>query len=90
VKKSMVMLGVVACLWGTAPRALAHDTYHDSDSHPLKIASWAVAPVGFLVEWTVTRPIHFLVSNPQLERIFNHTPSEDPYGDYPAYLPEDY
>lgn len=90
-KRIAITIALAACLvGGGAPRAHAHDAYNDSDSNPLKIAAWAVAPAGFVLEWMVTRPIHFLVSNPSLERVFNHSPSEDPYGEYPAYLPEDY
>jgi hypothetical protein len=84
----MVTMAVVGWLVGVAPQVRAHDAYNDSDSHPLRIAAWAVSPVGFFTEWLVTRPIHFLVSNPRLERVFNHGPSESPYGDYPAYQPD--
>jgi hypothetical protein len=49
-----------------------YDGYDDSQSHPLRIAAYALNPVGFAVEWLVTRPIHALVSQPELERIFGH------------------
>jgi hypothetical protein len=34
------------------------------------------------------RPIHFFVSEPQLEPIFGHVPHESPYGDYRPYVNE--
>jgi hypothetical protein len=34
------------------------------------------------------RPIHFVVSQPKLERVFGHTPHESPFGDYEPYRPE--
>lgn len=51
-----------------------YDGYDDSQSNPLRIAAYALNPVGFAVEWLVTRPIHALVSQPELERIFGHEP----------------
>ena len=64
-------------------RATAHDAYDDSESHPLRLAAYAINPVGFALEWLVMRPIHFVVSQPALERVFGHTPHEDPYGSEP-------
>ncbi len=71
----------------TAP-AQAHDAYDDSEANPLRLAAYAVHPVGFAIEWLVTRPIHFLVSQPTLERMFGHRPHESPFGGYEAYKPE--
>jgi hypothetical protein len=72
---------------GVAGTALAHDAYDDSQAHPLRLVAYAAHPVGFAAEWLITRPIHFVVSNPRLERIFGHTPHESPFGDYRAYEP---
>jgi len=51
-----------------------YDGYDDSQSHPLRIAAYAVHPIGFALEWLVTRPIHALVSQPELEKVFGHKP----------------
>jgi len=53
----------------------APDQYDDSQSHPLRILAYAWHPVGWLAEWTLFRPFHFLVSatRPQ-EIVFGHTP----------------
>jgi len=65
--------------------ARAHDAYSDAESNPLKIASYPVAAAGFALEWVFTRPIHFLVSQPGLQRVFNYKPeynafdAPDPY-----------
>jgi hypothetical protein len=58
-----------------AERAWAHDAYNDADSHPLKLLSYPVAAVGYMIEWTLTRPIHFLVSQPTLQPVFNYQPT---------------
>jgi len=57
------------------PAFAAADEYDDSQSHPLRIVAYLAYPAAFLVEWTVFRPFHFLVSatEPQ-EAFFGHTP----------------
>jgi hypothetical protein len=87
VKRLLTTLGVVACLAGLPAHSLAHDAYDDSQAHPLRIAAYLVHPVGFAAEWLIARPIHFLVSQPELEPIFGHGPHEDVFGYYPAYDP---
>jgi hypothetical protein len=71
-----------------ASAAHAHDAYDDSQSHPLRLAAYAVHPVGFAIEWLMMRPIHFLVSTPRLERVFGHVPHESPFGGYVPYEAE--
>jgi hypothetical protein len=79
---------MLLCLASMPLPARAHDAYDDSESHPLRLVAYAVHPVGFALEWLVARPIHFLVSQPQLERVFGHVPHENAYGDYPPYDPD--
>jgi hypothetical protein len=67
----------------------AHDAYDDTQSHPLRLIAYAVNPVGYAAEWLITRPIHFIVSQPKLERVFGHTPHENPFGDYDSYVSTD-
>jgi outer membrane protein OmpA-like peptidoglycan-associated protein len=51
------------------------DDYDDSQSNPLRVAAYLLYPVGFVAEWIVFRPFHFLVSatEPQ-EAFFGHRP----------------
>ena len=72
----------------TAVPVRAHDAYDDSQSHPLRIAAYAMNPAGFAVEWLVTRPLHFVASHPRLERVFGHGPHENPFGSYEPYQPD--
>lgn len=60
---------------GTRAAIAAPDEYDDSQSNPLRIAAYLMYPVGWLAEWTVFRPFHFLVSatEPQ-EAFFGHRP----------------
>ena len=66
--------------------ARAHDAYSDAESNPLKIASYPVAAAGFALEWIVTRPIHFLVSQPGLQRVFNYHPEYNAFDVPDPYL----
>jgi hypothetical protein len=86
--RTLLSLAVALCLVGSSPRAWAHDAYDDSESHPLRLAAYALNPVGFAIEWLVMRPIHFVVSTPQLERAFGHVPHENPFGGYEPYAPD--
>ena len=89
-KQLIGTLAVVAALAGMPVRASAHDAYDDSESHPLRLVAYAIHPVGFAAEWLVMRPLHFLVSSPQLEPVTGHVPHENPFGDYRAYQVEEY
>jgi hypothetical protein len=86
VKRLLVVL--VLALWTAAPGSvLAHDHYDDTQSHPLRLAAYALHPVGYALEWMIMRPIHFVVSNPSLEPVFGHTGHEPAFGGYEAYEP---
>jgi hypothetical protein len=82
-------MGLAALLASGTRAAYAHDAYDDSQSHPLRIAAYGLHPIGWAIEWLALRPMHFVVSQPQLEPIFGHTPHESPFGDYSPYEPDD-
>ena len=84
-RRLLVGLGMVVWLAAVPGSARAHDAYDDSQAHPLRLIAYAVNPVGYGLEWLVTRPIHFLVSSPGVERVFGHVPHEDPFGDYKPF-----
>ena len=98
-RQLLTALALGAALTFSTGSALAHDAYSDAESHPLKIMSYPVAAAGFALEWLVTRPIPFIVSQPNLQRVFNYEPSynafdvPDPYlpgqATSPEYLPPD-
>ena len=79
-------LGLTVVMAAGPTAAYAHDAYDDSQSNPLRLIAYAVNPLGYGLEWLVMRPIHFVVSQPQLERVFGHGPHEDPFTTdrYPA------
>ena len=59
------------------------DEYDDSQSHPLRLLAYLISPVGYSLEWLVTRPFHEFVAQPDLEPVFGHQPHAY-YGDAPV------
>ncbi len=58
------------------------DAYDDSQSNPLRIAAYLIHPIGYTLEWLVTRPFHEVVAQPDLEPVFGHE-SHAYYGESP-------
>lgn len=76
--KSARLLVFVLALWfalGLKPSSAAPDEYDDSQSHPLRVIAYLIYPAAFIAEWTIFRPLHFLVSSTEpLEALFGHKP----------------
>lgn len=82
--KKTVAAAVVG-MFLAGPALAYYDEYDDyEDAHPLRLISYPVHAAGYAIEWLVTRPIHALVSQPELEPIFGHRASE---WDFDADLP---
>ncbi len=74
--KSMVTVGLGVLLLAGSARA-GYDDYDDyTDSHPLRIVAYALHPIGYTIEWLALRPLHAVLSQPELQPIFG----TDPYG----------
>jgi hypothetical protein len=89
VTRLLSSLALAAILIGAPVTARAHDAYDDSESNPLRLVAYGLHPVGFALEWLFMRPLHFVVSNPGLDRVFGHVPHESPFGGYEAYELDD-
>ena len=81
-----VLLWFALFFFSTPPQGLA-DEYDDSQSHPLRVVTYLIHPVGVLLEWVTTRPFHALVSgSKELEYISGHRPHPPIFADpKPAY-----
>lgn len=65
---ALLALGMMA-----APSvASAHVYDRDDSDHPLRYVAYAVHPIGMAVEYTVLRPIHWLVSRPAVAPWVGH------------------
>lgn len=60
----------------------AHEYDRDDSDHPLRYVAYVLHPVGIAAEYAVLRPIHWLVSRPNMDIIFGHEPTEKPNYDY--------
>jgi outer membrane protein OmpA-like peptidoglycan-associated protein len=90
--KNLRFLVLVLALWfslGVRPSFAAPDQYDDSQSNPFRVVAYLLYPVGFLTEWIVFRPLHWVVSaTPAQEAFFGHVPhppvlaDPQPYYDY--------
>jgi len=77
--RQIMIIAVLATALLTSPawcRAQTSDErqnpkeYTDEDSNPLKLISYLLSPVGFMLEWTVARPLHYLATESSLAPIF--------------------
>lgn len=70
----VIVLLCVMTLSGQRAFAAA-DEYDDSQSNPFRVVAYLAYPVGWLAEWLVFRPFHYLVSaTPAEESFFGHRP----------------
>jgi len=83
--RKLIMVMAAVALLGSAQISFAGgaDDYDDSQSHPLRLAAYIIHPIGWTLEWLVTRPFHELVAQPDLAPIFGHA-SHEYYGDAPV------
>jgi outer membrane protein OmpA-like peptidoglycan-associated protein len=89
IARFLVVVLVFLVIGGPRLGFTAPDEYDDSQSNPFRVAAYLLHPVGWLTEWIVFRPFHFLVSatEPQ-EAFFGHRPhppilaEPEPYHDY--------
>jgi hypothetical protein len=83
-RKMIVVVAALLLLTGSASARSGADAYDDSQSHPLRILAYLLHPVGYTLEWLVTRPFHEFVAQPDLEPVFGHDAhayyGESPFG----------
>ena len=48
--------------------------YEDAITYPLRLAYYALHPVGFAAEWLIARPFHFVISRPYVNKVFGYRP----------------
>jgi outer membrane protein OmpA-like peptidoglycan-associated protein len=71
----LVLVLTLSLVLGSKLSVAAPDEYDDSQSNPFRVAGYLLYPAGFILEWTVFRPFHFLVSSTEpAEAFFGHEP----------------
>lgn len=85
--KKLMPIMVLGLMLSLASGKAIADEYDDSQSHPLLVTARILHPFGLLLEWTIARPIHALVTaNETTEYIFGHKP-HPPLFDEPQSTP---
>ncbi len=80
--KKVIAAGLIAgSLFLVAP-ASAHqadfnDTYEDSLMHPLRLAYYAIHPIGYAAEWLIGRPFQYIISRDGWSNVFGYEPLEE-------------
>src|SRR5262245_21742239 len=85
----LVLVMTLSLILGPKLSIAAPDEYDDSQSNPFRVAAYVAYPVGFILEWMVFRPFHFIVSSSApAEAFFGHYPHPPVISDprpYPYY-----
>jgi hypothetical protein len=76
-KRMCAILILAAIAMSFAPSADAHKYDPAGDDMWLRYVAYAVHPFGVALEYTIGRPMHWLVSQPDLDKWFGHEVTED-------------
>ncbi len=67
------LIATAVLLVGAATLAQAHDFDRiGSFSHPIRYVALILHPIGMAGEYVIERPVHYLVSQPDLDVLFGH------------------
>lgn len=87
-KVLLATIAVTACVL-LLPGIACADTYDTDDSdHPLRYVSYPFHAYCKGIEYFVTRPIHWVVSQPKTRYVFGHSSNprtDDYWGDFDLY-----
>ena len=81
-KKLALVFFLAALIVSFAPAASAHEYDREESDMWLRYVAYALHPVGIALEYGVARPIHWVVSQPNLNILFGHEVSEDASYEY--------
>jgi hypothetical protein len=82
-KKTLLAAFFGLALLAAPATSQAHNYDRDDSDYPLRYVAYAVHPIGIAVEYTVLRPIHWLVARPVLNVVFGHDSTiDEPDCDY--------
>ncbi len=74
--KLIVTTLVVVLILLFCSTSFAHSYCRGKTDNPLRIVAYLVHPFGMALEYAITRPIHWVVSQPDLDKVFGHVPGE--------------
>jgi hypothetical protein len=77
-RRSLAAVALLACLALAAASASADEYDARRAGHPLRVAAYALHPVGVALDWLIFRPAHWVGSLPGLRTLFGHDIDEEP------------
>ncbi|MCC6546240.1 hypothetical protein IT570_03640 [Candidatus Sumerlaeota bacterium] len=80
-KKLVVAFALAAVLAATATSNADRYTRAHGDN-PMRILGYVLNPVGLALEYVVMRPIHWVVSQPDMDIVFGHKSAPEQEGTY--------
>ena len=78
VRRSLAATALLAGLALAATTSSADEYDPRRAGHPLRVAAYALHPVGVALDWLIFRPAHWVGSQPGLRYIFGHDVDETP------------
>lgn len=60
----------------------AHEYDRDDSDHPLRLVGYVLHPFGIAAEYLLLRPVHWVVSQKNLDIVFGHEVNEPEGHDY--------
>jgi hypothetical protein len=76
--RSWAALALLTLVLGLASAAAADEYDARRAGHPLRMAAYALHPIGVALDWLLFRPAHWAVSQPVMSHIFGHDVDEEP------------
>ncbi|MBI1291506.1 hypothetical protein GC173_09725 [bacterium] len=89
-KMKALVAGLAIATMAMVSTAHADRYTRATNDNPLRFVRYVVQPVGLLVEYVVYRPIHWVVSQPNLDIVFGHEAKTDEDGTYFEWTHGDY
>ena len=77
-RRSAAALLLCCLLAGIAGPAAADEYDAHRAGHPLRVAAYALHPIGVALDYLLFRPAHWVGSLPVIRTIFGHEVDEDP------------
>lgn len=71
-RRLALVAGIAAALGATAPSARADEHDPEQSGHPLRVAAYALHPVGVILDTLIFRPAHWVVHHEPFTTLFGH------------------
>ncbi|HET6303526.1 MAG TPA: hypothetical protein VFG80_02010 [Myxococcota bacterium] len=68
-----VLLATLVALLASSGAARADEYDPQRAGHPLRIVAYALHPVGFMIDYLILRPAHWIGSHEPYRSMFGHT-----------------